>query len=61
MYKIHGSGYSFYGCSFECHYDNTCDFFVWFNSDCHYGQLSYSGSKLINSVDAVYVNLKNGM
>ena len=61
IYKIHGSGNTFYGCSFECYHDSSCDYFVWYNSDCHYGKFSYSGSELINSMAENYVYLKNGM
>ena len=61
IYKIHGSGKTFYGCSFECYHDSSCDYFVWYNDDCHYGRFSYSGSRLINSKVEVYAYLKNGI
>ena len=61
IYKIHGSGKTKYGCSFECYYDSSCDYFVWYNDDCHYGRFSYSGSRLINSMVEVYAYLKNGI
>ena len=61
IYKIDGSGVTFYKCCFECYYDSTCDYFVHYDSKCYYGRLSYTGGQLINLFNEVTLRLKNGL